>query len=267
MDVKDKVIVVTGGGSGMGKAMCELFAKEGAKKIMVADLSSKNAAAVAATVDGLSMSVDVAYEKEIIALIERTEQEAGPIDLFVSNAGNGVGRGIAESTDKEWNRSWMVNCMSHVYAARHLVPRMVERGSGYLFSTVSAAGLLTQLGSVTYSVSKHAALSLAEWLNITHYDDGLRVSCLCPQGVRTGLTPDGAGIAELNGLMEPEDVAKVVLETIREERFLALPHPEVEEYFRRKGSDYDRWLRGMRRLQAEMGSTAMPDAPGYWEKS
>ena len=266
MEIRDKVVVVTGGGSGMGKSMCERFAREGAKGVVVADLRSKPAKAVAESVHGRYMAVDVAQESEIVELIEFTEKEVGPIDLFVSNAGNGVGRGI-DASDEQWERSWQVNTMSHVYAARALVPRMVERGGGYLFSTVSAAGLLTQIGSVTYAVSKHAALALAEWLSVTHYDDGIRVSCLCPQAVRTGLTPDGGGIAELDGMMDPDDVAEVVVETIREERFLALSHPEVAEYFRRKGADYERWLSGMRRLQRKTGDAAMPDAPEYWEKT
>jgi len=200
------------------------------------------------------MTVDVAVDAEVAALVERTEDEIGPIDLFCSNAGILV-IGGQELPDDEWRRIIDVNLMGHVYAARHLVPRMLERGGGYLLHTCSAAGLLTQIGSAPYSVTKHAALSFAEWLAITYGDRGLKVSALCPQAVASKMTmgTEGGGVAGVDGMLTPEQVAASVVEGLADERFLILPHPEVLEYFRRKAADYDRWLAGMRRLQARFG--------------
>jgi NAD(P)-dependent dehydrogenase (short-subunit alcohol dehydrogenase family) len=181
-------------------------------------------------------------------LIDTTEAAHGPIALFCSNAGIGIGRGI-DTPDDVWQKIWQVNLMSHVYAARNLIPRMVERGGGYLLNTASAAGLLSQIGSVTYAVTKHAAVALAEWLSITHGHEGIKVSVLCPQAVRTAMTAGNeAGVASVDGMLEPEQVADAVIETLAAERFLVLPHPEVAEYMKRKTADYDRWLAGMRRL-------------------
>ena len=248
MEVADKIVVVTGGASGIGKAMCERFAAEGAKHVVVADLNDAGAAEVAADIGGSSRRVDVGTERDLVDLIEETERTIGPIDLFCSNAGISLGRGIDEP-DEVWDANWRVNSMAHVWVARHLVPRMIERGGGYLLNTASAAGLLTQLGSVTYAVTKHAAVALAEWLAITHGRAGIKVSVLCPQAVRTAMTADGPGVAAVDGMIEPEQAAQAVVEALREERFLVLPHPEVTEYMRRKTADYDRWLHGMRRLQ------------------
>jgi len=250
MDIADKIVVVTGGASGIGKAMVERFHAEGAKQLVVADIDAAGAAAVAASVGGWSMGVDVSREADIVALIEHTENEFGPIDLFCSNAGIGIGKGLDEP-DEVWQKIWQVNTMSHVYAARHLVPRMKQRGGGYLLNTASAAGLLSQIGSVTYAVTKHAAVALAEWIAITHGRDGIRVSVLCPQAVRTPMTAGGAGVAGVDGMIEPEQAADCVVQALREEHFLVLPHPQVAEYIKRKTSDYDRWLHGMRRLQDE----------------
>jgi NAD(P)-dependent dehydrogenase (short-subunit alcohol dehydrogenase family) len=248
MRIADKIVVVTGGASGIGKAMVERFHIEGAKKLIVADLDGAGAATVAESVNGWSMAVDVSHETDVIELIEHTENEFGPIDLFCSNAGIGLGKGLDEP-DEVWQKIWEVNTMSHVYAARHLVPRMKKRGGGYLLNTASAAGLLSQIGSVTYAVTKHAAVALAEWIAITHGRDGIKVSVLCPQAVRTPMTAGGPGVAGVDGMIEPEEVAACVVEALREEHFLVLPHPEVAEYIKRKTSDYDRWLHGMRRLQ------------------
>lgn len=250
MEVADKIVVVTGGASGIGKAMVERFNIEGAKKLIVADLDGDGAKSVADSVGGWSMAVDVASEDDLVTLIDHTENEFGPIDLFCSNAGIGIGKGLDEP-DEVWQKIWEVNTMSHVYAARHLVPRMKERGGGYLLSTASAAGLLSQLGSVTYAVTKHAAIALAEWIAITHGRDGIKVSVLCPQAVRTPMTAGGAGVAGVDGMIEPEAAAEAVVQALRDERFLILPHPEVAEYIKRKTSDYDRWLHGMRRLQEQ----------------
>lgn len=248
MEAAGKVIVVTGGASGIGRALCERFAAEGARQVVVADLNGDGAAEVAERIGGQGRQVDVGVEADLAALIDRTEGECGPIDLFCSNAGIGVGEGLDEP-DEVWNAIWRVNTMSHVWAARHLVPRMVARGGGYLLNTASAAGLLTQIGSVTYAVTKHAAVALAEWIAVTHGRDGVKVSVLCPQAVRTAMTADGPGVAAVDGMIEPEQAADAVIDALQEERFLVLPHPEVAEYMRRKASDYDRWLHGMRRLQ------------------
>ena len=251
MEVQDKTIVVTGGASGIGKAMCERFAAEGARQVVVADLNGDGATAVAGRIgtDGAAArQVDVGVEAELIDLIEDTESRFGPIDLFCSNAGIGLGKGLDEP-DEVWDTIWRVNTQSHIWVARHLVPKMIARGGGYLLNTASAAGLLTQIGSVTYAVTKHAAVALAEWIAITHGRDGIKVSVLCPQAVRTAMTADGPGVAGVDGMIEPEQAADAVIEALREERFLVLPHPEVAEYIRRKTTDYDRWLHGMRRLQ------------------
>ena len=250
MELKDKIIVVTGGASGIGREMCRRFAREGAKKVIVADLNGEGAAAVAAEFGGHSMAVDVRNESEIIELINSTETQFGPIDLFCSNAGIGIGKNIDEP-DEVWQTIWEVNTMARVWAARHLVPLMIARGGGYLLNTSSAAGLLNQIGSVTYAVTKHAAVALAEWLSITYGDQGIKVSVLCPQAVRTAMTARGAGVAGVDGMIEPESAVEAVVETLREEKFLVLPHPEVAEYMKRKAADYDRWLKGMRRLQSQ----------------
>ena len=248
MELADRIVVITGGASGIGRAMAERFHREGAAKVVVADLDEVGAAAVAESIDGFSMRVDVSREADVIQLIEETEQRLGPIDLFCSNAGIGIGRGLDEPDDV-WQKIWEVNTMSHVYAARHLVPRMKARGGGYLLNTASAAGLLSQIGSVTYAVTKHAAVALAEWIAITHGRDGIKVSVLCPQAVRTPMTAGGPGVAGVDGMIEPEDAAEAVVQALRAETFLVLPHPTVAEYIKRKTSDYDRWIRGMQRLQ------------------
>ena len=254
MEVQDKTIVVTGGASGIGKAMCERFAAEGARQVVVADLNGDGAEAVAERIGSgggtgaAARQVDVGVEAELIDLIDDAESRFGPIDLFCSNAGIGLGKGLDEP-DEVWDTIWRVNTQSHIWVARHLVPKMIARGGGYLLNTASAAGLLTQIGSVTYAVTKHAAVALAEWIAITHGRDGIKVSVLCPQAVRTAMTADGPGVAGVDGMIEPEQAADAVIEALREERFLVLPHPEVAEYIRRKTTDYDRWLHGMRRLQ------------------
>ena len=248
MRVNDKIVVVTGGASGIGRAMARRFKAEGAAKVIVADLDEDGAIAVAREIDGEAHGVDVSRENQVIALIDDTERRFGPIDLFCANAGIGLGKGLDEP-DEVWQTIWEVNLMSHVYAARNLVPRMAARGGGYLLTTASAAGLLSQVGSVTYAVTKHAAVALAEWIAITHGRDGIKVSVLCPQAVRTAMTAGNEdGVASVDGMIEPEQVADTVIEALDEERFLVLPHPEVVEYMRRKTGDYDRWLKGMQKL-------------------
>jgi NAD(P)-dependent dehydrogenase (short-subunit alcohol dehydrogenase family) len=249
MRVKDQVVVVTGGASGIGRALCRRFAADGARRVVVADRDGEGAQRVAREIGGDGRPVDVAQESEIAALIEHTEREHGPIALFCSNAGIGV-HGGAEVENAEWQRIWEINLMSHVYAARHLIPRMAKRGGGHLLNTASAAGLLSQIGSAPYAVTKHAAVGFAEWLAITHGRDGIKVSVLCPQAVRTAMTagnPDG--VASVDGMIEPEQVAEIVTQALAEERFLVLPHPEVATYIQRKAGDYERWIRGMQKLR------------------
>ena len=248
MEIKNKIVVITGAASGIGRALAERFAKEGAKHVVCADLNGEGAQKTAKSVGGTAFTVNVGMEDDIKRLIDTVEKDVGPIDLFCSNAGIGIGGG-AEASNEGWQRIWDINVMAHVWAARHLVPRMIARGGGYLLNTASAAGLLSQIGSAPYAVTKHAAVGLAEWLAITHGDDGIKVSVLCPQAVRTAMTagnPDG--VASIDGMIEPEVVAEACVRAIDDEDFLVLPHPEVLEYMRRKTSDYNRWIGGMRKL-------------------
>ena len=248
MHIKDKIVVVTGAASGIGRALAQRFAKEGAKKVICSDINGDGARAVAAEVGGRAFETNVGLEADIKTLIETVEAEEGPIDLFCSNAGIGVGGG-AEASNDGWQRIWDINVMAHVWAARYLVPLMAERGGGYLLNTASAAGLLSQIGSAPYAVTKHAAVGLAEWLAITHGDQGIKVSVLCPQAVRTAMTAGNAdGVASIDGMLEPEDAAEACIRAIEAETFLVLPHPEVLDYMRRKTNDYDRWIGGMRKL-------------------
>jgi len=251
MKLRDKVAVVTGGANGIGRALCKRFAAEGARAVIVADLDIERADELAKDIGGTAVATNVGDEASIINLVTRTTEAYGVIDLFCSNAGIGTPGGTDEPNEM-WQRIWEVNVMAHVYAARHVLPGMLARGEGYILATASAAGLLSQIGSAPYSVTKHGAVAFAEWLSITHGDAGIKVSCLCPQGVNTDLLKKSAGgpgdFLRANAL-EPDDVADAVVKGIDEERFLILPHPEVAEYMRRKATDCDRWLRGMRRLQ------------------
>jgi NAD(P)-dependent dehydrogenase (short-subunit alcohol dehydrogenase family) len=257
MEIAGKIVVVTGAASGIGRALAQRFAKDGAKRVICADINGEGAKATADAIGGRAFTTNVAKEADIQSLIETVEAEEGPIDLFCSNAGIGYGGG-AEVDDARWQRIWEINLMSHVWAARHLVPRMVARGGGYLLNTASAAGLLSQVGSAPYAVTKHAAVALAEWLSITHGDQGIKVSVLCPQAVRTAMTagnPDG--VASVDGMIEPEEAAEACVRAIEAETFLVLPHPQVLEYMRRKTGDYDRWLGGMRKLNRRFGERAL----------
>jgi NAD(P)-dependent dehydrogenase (short-subunit alcohol dehydrogenase family) len=255
MVLRDKHVVVTGGASGIGRAMCRRFAQEGARAVVVSDMNGPGAEAVAEEIGGLAVTTDVSDPVQVRGLIETAQAKNGPIDLLCSNAGIGVPGGV-EASDDAWQKIWDVNLMAHVWAARAVLPGMLERGEGYLLNTASAAGLLTQIGSAPYAVTKHAAVALAEWLSVTYGDRGIRVSVLCPQAVRTAMTAgsQGGGVAGVDGMLEPEDAVQTVVEALADERFLILPHPTVLEYMQRKAGDYDRWLRGMRRLQARFGS-------------
>jgi NAD(P)-dependent dehydrogenase (short-subunit alcohol dehydrogenase family) len=255
MQLRDAVIVVTGGAAGIGAALCRRFAAEGARGVVVADRDEAGAQRVASEVGGLAVAADVGVEADVVRIAERATDRFGPIDLFCSNAGIATMGGV-DATDEDWRRTWDVNVMAHVYAARAVLPGMLARGRGYLLQTASAAGLLTQIGSAPYAVTKHAAVALAEWLAITHGDAGVKVSCLCPLGVETDMVrnaPGNIGAMLRERAITPEAVADAVVAGLAEERFLILPHPEVAEYFRHKADDYERWLRGMRRLQEKLG--------------
>ena len=253
MELKDKIIVVTGAASGIGRAMCLRYAAEGAAHIACVDLNLEGAQATAKEIGGTAYGVNVGVADEIVKLIETVEQDIGPIDLFCSNAGISVAGGV-EVPDDEWQRIWDINVMSHVWAARALVPLMTARGGGYLLNTSSAAGLLNQVGSAPYGVTKHAAVGLAEWLAMTYGDQGIKVSVLCPQAVRTEMTRGHEDhVAAIDGMMEPEPVAEACVQTIRAEEFLVLPHKEVVTYMRAKTDNYDRWIGGMRKLNRRFG--------------
>ena len=253
MEIKDKVIVVTGGASGIGKALCERFAKEGAHGVCVADLSEADGRAVAESVGGIFVRCDVSDEAQIQNVIAETEKKWGPVDLFCSNAGifftdpDGLSGG---SSNAQWEKIWQVNVMAHVYAARALLPAMIARGSGYFLNTSSAAGLLSQIGSATYSTTKHAAVGFAESLAISHGDQGIGVSVLCPQGVITKMTAGQGDTPQANdGMLTAEAVAQTVVEALAENRFLILPHPQVREYMQNKATNYERWVGGMRKFR------------------
>ena len=249
MELNGKVAVITGGSGGIGRAMARAFLAEGAKAVMLADLDAAAVASAARELGCDGMACDVTDEAQVIALVERTRKLHGPIDLFCSNAGAGGQGVLTDAPNAVWQKQWELHVMAHVYAARAVLPAMIERGSGYLLNTASAAGLLAALGSGPYTVTKAAAVKLAEFISITHGDDGIKVSVLCPQGVNTAMAPRRLGDGQTDGIIEPDQLARTVVETLREERFYVLPHPEVEEYVRRKGDDVDRWLLGMRRLR------------------
>ncbi len=253
MEMKGKVIVVTGGASGIGAALVRRFAQEGAAGIVVADLDEGQAQAVAAEVGGLAVRTDVSQEAQVQALIAQATAHCGRVDVLCSNAGIATGGGL-QASNADWQRLWEVNLMAHVYGARAVVPQMLARGEGYLLQTASAAGLLSHPESAVYAVTKHAAVAMAEWLSIQYGDKGIRVSCLCPQGVRTPMLMGKGGERKSflqEGMLSPEQVAQDVVQAMREERFLVLPHPEVLDYLRNKTADVDRWLGGMRRLRAK----------------
>lgn len=263
MELKDKVVIVTGGGNGIGKALCERFAQEGARQVVVADLEEDAAETVATAIGGKAYAVNVRDESQIAALVREVEAEHGHIDLFCSNAGiiatDGPPWYATSASNETWQAMWEIHVMSHVYAARACLPRMIERGEGYFLNTASAAGLLNQVGDAAYSTTKHAAVGFAEALAITHGDDGVRVSCLCPQAVATrmiGAVEDG-GTAGVDGVITPEVVAESVVAGLAEERFLILPHPEVATYRERKTADYDRWIGGMRKLRRKFGNPTL----------
>jgi NAD(P)-dependent dehydrogenase (short-subunit alcohol dehydrogenase family) len=253
MEIRDKVVVVTGGASGIGAGMAQRFARDGARGVMVADVNLERAQGVAAAIgpQAVAARCDVSREADIQALVREARERFGRVDIYFSNAGILGSMGGIELEDALWDKMWEIHGMAHVWAARAVIPEMVERGEGYFLVTASAAGLLNIVESAPYGVTKHAAVAIAEWLRIAYGRKGVRVSCLCPQSVQTDMTRNGTGSAGINGVLTPEQVADVVVQTMREERFLALPHPEVAQYFQAKGQDYDRWLGGMQKLYAQ----------------
>jgi NAD(P)-dependent dehydrogenase (short-subunit alcohol dehydrogenase family) len=264
MKIQGKVVIVTGGSNGIGRALCHKFAAEGARAVVVADIDREAGLKVAAEIKntpGGFAHCNVAKEKDVHNLVDSITDACGQVDIFCSNAGIGTGRD-EEAPDSDWQRSWEVNVMAHIYASRALLPQMLKRKEGYLVNTISAAGLLTQIGSASYSVTKHAALAFAEWLSITYGDQGIRVSALCPMGVRTNMLAQaqaegGAGVLNMETAIEPAQVADETVKVMDEEKFLILPHPEVAKFFLNKASDYDRWIRGMRKLQKSIQHSAV----------
>jgi NAD(P)-dependent dehydrogenase (short-subunit alcohol dehydrogenase family) len=261
MEPGGRVAVITGGASGIGRALARRLAEEGARGIAVADVNEPGAQAVAREIGDAAIGVgcDVTEDAQVGNLIESAREKFGQVDFFFANAGVVTGADIT-APDEVWDRTYAVNAGAHISAARRLVPEWLERGEGYFVSTASAAGLLTQIGDGPYAVTKHAAVAFAEWLSVTYGERGVRVSCLCPMGVRTALLETGLDlegdealgarvVAAAGDLLEPEEVAGVVVQALRDERFLILPHPEVGEFMRRRGDDHERWLAGMRRLQ------------------
>ena len=254
MRVSDKVVVVTGGGSGIGAGLASRFSQEGAAAVIVADIDLAAASRVAGKIDGHALQVDVSDEDSNRRLIEDVEANFGPIDLFCANAGVAF-EGDEQSPDNFWDRMWGINFKAHVFAARHLIPLWTGRGGGYLLVTASAAGLLSNIGAAQYTVTKHAAVAFAEWISITYGDRGVKVSCLCPQGVRTPMLEQAGKVGELlaETALSTEEVASAVIAGLDAERFLILPHPEVADFLLRKATDRDGWIAGMQRLQARLG--------------
>jgi NAD(P)-dependent dehydrogenase (short-subunit alcohol dehydrogenase family) len=250
MDIRGKVAIVTGGASGIGAGLARRFAAEGARGVVIADVNLARAEEVARDIGAVAVRCDVSREADIQALVVTAKERFGQVDIFMSNAGILGRMGGIELEDELWDKMWQVHGMAHVWAARAVVPDMVARGEGYFVVTASAAGLLNIVESAPYGVTKHAAVAFAEWLRIAYGKRGLRVSCLCPQSVQTDMTAAGTGSAGLDGVLTADQVASDVVATMRDEKFLALPHPEVAKYFLNKAQDYDRWLGGMQKLYA-----------------
>jgi len=256
MDIRGKVAIVTGGASGIGAGLAKRFADDGARGVVVADMNLERAQSVAREIGAVAVAMhcDVSREADIQALVAATRERFGQVDAYISNAGILGKMGGFELEDALWDKMWQVHGMAHVWAARAVVPEMVERGEGFFLVTASAAGLLNIVESAPYGVTKHAALAFAEWLRIAYGRRGVRVSCLCPQSVQTDMVTGDAGSAGYDGILSTAQVAQEVVDTMRNEHFLVLPHPQVIDYFRAKGQDYDRWIGGMQKLHARHAS-------------
>ena len=249
MDIERKVVVITGGASGIGKAVGKLMVNKGADKVFLADLNEKLLNKTAEEIGAIPIVCDVSNEESVKTLVNEVTLQTKVIDIFMSNAGIYV-EGDENTLNQEWMRNWSIHVMAHVYAARAVLPGMIKRESGYLINTSSAAGLLTHIDSATYSTTKHAAIGFAEYLSINYGSKGIKVSVLCPQAVKTAMTLGREdSVASVDGMLEPDFLAEVVLQSVYDEEFLILPHPEVLTYMQRKTSDYERWLGGMRRFK------------------
>ena len=252
----EKTVIITGAGSGIGAAIARVYSQQGAK-VCVADLNGEAANSVAQTIGAMAVQCDVRKESDIARLIDDVESKLGPVDIFISNAGlaRPEPSHAASAINDDWQMNWEVHVMAHVYAARALLPKMIERGHGHLVNVASAAGLLNQIGGAAYGVTKHAAVGFGEWLAIHHKHEGIGVSMLCPQAVRTAMTAvenDAVAAAANNGMIEPEELAETVIEGLRDESFLILPHPIVKEYMQNKTNNYDRWIGGMNKLMRKI---------------
>ena len=258
MDIQGKRVVVTGAASGIGKALVLTFHKHGASRVVSVDINKADADTTAKEVNGLAIEANVGDERDIQRVVTESTEWMGGIDIFCSNAGIMGEVGLLDTSTEKWQKIWEVNVMAHIFAAKAVLPQMLERGEGYLMNTASAAGLLTTLGAAPYTVTKSAAVSFAEWVKITYGEKGIGVSCLCPQAVRTAMTQNGPGVAGVDGMLEPDAVAEEVLNAIQTETFLVTPHAEVLEYVKRKANDRDRWITGMQRLQKQFEDFLTP---------
>ena len=256
MEVENKRVIITGSANGIGSSLSRAFKERNVESMILVDLDELNNTKLSNEVGGIPYKADVGSEDDIIRLVEFAKQEMGGIDIFCSNAGISGAGGLLNTSNEDWSNIWNVNVMSHIHAAKHTLPIMLEQGSGYFMNTASAAGLLTQLGAAGYSVTKSAAVSFAEWLKITYGERGIGVSCLCPQGVRTPMVEDApeivGSLVSIDGLLEPDVVANEVIECIEKDQFLITPHPEVLEYMKIKASDPDRWINGMQSLTTQL---------------
>ena len=256
MEVENKRVIITGSANGIGSSLSRAFKERNVESMILVDLDELNNTKLSNEIGGIPYKADVGSEDDIIKLVEFAKQEMGGIDIFCSNAGISGAGGLLNTSNEDWSNIWNVNVMSHIHAAKHTLPIMLEQGSGYFMNTASAAGLLTQLGAAGYSVTKSAAVSFAEWLKITYGERGIGVSCLCPQGVRTPMVEDApeivGSLVSIDGLLEPDVVANEVIECIEKDQFLITPHPEVLEYMKIKASDPDRWINGMQSLTTQL---------------
>ena len=263
MELSGKVVVVTGGASGIGTGLCRRFREEGVRALIIADLNGEAVTALAGELDAVGVTLDVRDEAAIAKMVSEVEAQFGQIDLFCSNAGilnlDGGDFWATSSANEVWQANWEIHVMAHVYAARACLPAMIRRGEGYFLHTISAAGLLSQPYTAAYATTKHAAIGFAESLAISHGDDGIKVSCLCPQAVDTAMLggTDG-GSAGIDGILSPAQVAQVVIDGLREESFLIMPHEQVEQYHLNKAQNYNRWIGGMRKLRRSMSPPKLP---------